>query len=152
MAIIEKLTDSSSINRARMERVLALAAEILGYNPDYISTVPGQLPNDYADDGTPYGWYIRIINNDQYIQPLVWDVDHWEHLGPALTTQQALSATAGRIDTKYIKSNRLDSPLNEADVTTKPQIQNVIQLTQAEYDAIVTANRLMSTTLYIIVE
>lgn len=153
MSIVSINTQASSANRARVERVLSMIADIAGFDPDYISVTPGVKPSDYNGTGSPYGWYVREIDGQSYIQSLLWNegTNQWDHLGSPSVTLSAFSARMDSLKTEleagFVTSDLTDGQVSN--VTTQPAIANMIALTQSEYDAIGVPN---PNTMYVIVE
>lgn len=145
--IINFQVSNTDINRARIERVLKLSASIMGYNPDYISLIADVKPQDYVD-GNPQGFYLRSVEGELYIQPVIWNEEFtvWENIGPMLATNTNLENRINALDSAIQDKKYIQSDVGE--VTSQPRITNMIQLTQAEYDAIATPD---ASTVYIIV-
>lgn len=155
MSDILQIIDKSPTDRARVQLMLSMIAEIAGFDPAYISTTPGVKPANYDGSGTPYGWYVRSVGGEQYIQPLVWNAGsgQWDHVGSPTVTLNALNNRLSDLETDlkessgFILSDIQDG--SGTDVTASAAITNIISLTQAEYDALAAP---LATTLYIITE
>lgn len=150
MSIIKKLTDSISSDRARIERVMELAAEISGFNSDYISLTPGQRPQDYTS-GSPFGFYLKNQNGNTYIQPILWDsnLEKWDDFGPPKATRDALDNRIQEVLNTLSTSLEGFIESDPGDVSNEDPILNQYPITQAEYDAI---SEHVPGTLYLIVE
>jgi hypothetical protein len=149
-------TDSrAASDRARIQLMLSLVADIAGFDPDYISVTPGVKPPDFDGSGSPYGWYVRSVSGEQYIQPVQWNAGalQWDHIGSpqvtlnALTNRLAVLETELKENSGFLVSDVTDG--GESAVTTDAAITNIISLTQAEYDALDTVN---ATTMYLITD
>ena len=150
-------SESLSANRARMERVLRLAATMLNINPDYVSLTPGQVPQDYVPgSGSAYGFYLKGTA-PYVVQPVVWNegIETWEHFGPGTVTTEyltaAINAAKAEIQAVYEDVVMSDPTLGgETPVSAIGAVKNIIAITQAEYDALSAGQKVLAGVLYLI--
>lgn len=158
MSDILQIIDKSPSDRARIQLMLSLVADIAGFDPDYISVTPGVKPADFDGSGSPYGWYVRSVSGEQYIQPVKWNAgaQQWDHIGSPQVTLNALTNRLAALETElkensgFVVSDTTDGEASA--VTTDPAITNIISLTQAEYDVLVSFSSVKATTMYLITD
>lgn len=159
-------------DRARVQLMLSMIAQIAGFDHRYISVTPNVKPGDYQGDGSPYGWYYRTTNiNDKpesVVQPIIWDENsgEWKDFGSPMisvetlegylqTLQVALSQFQNDLlgDLNAFKALSVSSDTKDGGenvVTTLPGIRNVIQLSEGEYSVLESSNSVKADTLYVI--
>lgn len=141
-------TDKSSNNRARIERGISLFAELLGYNPDYISQTPGVKPNDF-EGGSPLGWYYKNISGNIYVQPVIWDneLDEWDDIGDPTATKAALENLVNGLRAEVLGKNYIAS--NPGLLSDQGRAINMFPIKKDQFEAI---ENHVAGSIYLIIE
>lgn len=161
-------------DRARVQLMLSMIAQIAGFDPRYISVTPNVKPDDYQGEGSPYGWYYRTTtineNPELVVQPIIWDehTQQWKDFASPLISVQTLEGYLQTLQTAFsqfqndlfedLEEFKADAILSDTKdgqdnvVTTLPGIKNVIRMSEGEYAALEAAGKLKDDTMYIIME